>query len=325
MMPTFPPLPLKSRTAGFPQYGFKAGISGGPSCRPRVLHVVQFASALRAPRCLYHRILALSRGVRCAGAPPFKWLLPLYPRGPRSSPGYVVPVHHRLIDPMRPTHRHSATSPSSGLYALPSLCPLGPRRPASGSELSLTVLYRHVALRDPGESVGCIYPVPSPTTLAFDHLRRSRHFPASPPSDSRGVNVFGASLRLAFAYDLSICLPSCRSRLGLRLAHEDFYSRAFDGLVTRTVAGYSYRDNWASFPGGSFIRKNGSWLRCNVKAFLYLLAGEGVWGRGRHYGTGHIGINQDPSNPASDVTVAITYVKGPFRTELPAGNPNCSF
>jgi hypothetical protein len=43
------------------------------------------------------------------------------------------------------------------------------------------------------------------------------------------------------------------------------------------------------------------------------------------YGSGHIGINQDPSNPASDVTVAITYVKGPFRTELPAGNPNCSF
>ncbi len=31
MMPTFPPLPLKSRTAGFPQYGFKAGISDGPS------------------------------------------------------------------------------------------------------------------------------------------------------------------------------------------------------------------------------------------------------------------------------------------------------
>src|SRR5215469_11732855 len=62
-----------------------------------------------------------------------------YPRGPRSSPGYVVPVHHRLIDPMRPTHRHSTISPHGGLYALPSLCPLGPRRPASGSELSLTI------------------------------------------------------------------------------------------------------------------------------------------------------------------------------------------
>ena len=43
------------------------------------------------------------------------------------------------------------------------------------------------------------------------------------------------------------------------------------------------------------------------------------------YGSGHIGINQDSSNPASDVTVAITSVGGVFRTELPAGNPNCSF
>ena len=31
MMPTFPPSPLKFRRAGFPRYGFKAGLSGGPS------------------------------------------------------------------------------------------------------------------------------------------------------------------------------------------------------------------------------------------------------------------------------------------------------
>jgi hypothetical protein len=43
------------------------------------------------------------------------------------------------------------------------------------------------------------------------------------------------------------------------------------------------------------------------------------------FGSGHIGINQDPINSASDVTVAITSVGGVFRTELPAGNPNCSF
>jgi hypothetical protein len=43
------------------------------------------------------------------------------------------------------------------------------------------------------------------------------------------------------------------------------------------------------------------------------------------YGSGHIGINPDRNNSASDVTVAITYVGGPFRTELEAGNPNCSF
>ena len=39
MMPTFPSPPLKFRTAGFPQYGFKAGLSEGafpreaPNCR----------------------------------------------------------------------------------------------------------------------------------------------------------------------------------------------------------------------------------------------------------------------------------------------------
>ena len=44
------------------------------------------------------------------------------------------------------------------------------------------------------------------------------------------------------------------------------------------------------------------------------------------YGSGHIGINRDPMNLASDVTVAITSVGGAFRTELPANaNPNCNF
>jgi hypothetical protein len=47
---------------------------------------------------------------------------PLYPRGPRSGPGSVVPVHHHLSGPIRPTRRHSAISPLCGLYALPSLC-----------------------------------------------------------------------------------------------------------------------------------------------------------------------------------------------------------
>jgi hypothetical protein len=43
------------------------------------------------------------------------------------------------------------------------------------------------------------------------------------------------------------------------------------------------------------------------------------------YGSGHIGINQDRNNPASDVTVAITSVGGVFRSELPAPGPYCGF
>lgn len=42
-------------------------------------------------------------------------------RGLGPSNGARLPDHH-LIGPMRPTRRHSTTSPQSGLYALPSLC-----------------------------------------------------------------------------------------------------------------------------------------------------------------------------------------------------------
>ena len=138
-MPTFPPLSLKFRKAGFPRYGFKAGVSD--SAFPST------ASSSRRAVCIHPSCTSLpvpsyprsSRGTRCAGTPPFKRLLPLYPRGPRSGPGYSVPVHRHLIDPIRPTRQHTAISPQSGLYAMSSLCTLSlaPRRPPSGSVLSL--------------------------------------------------------------------------------------------------------------------------------------------------------------------------------------------
>src|SRR5215510_12832898 len=44
------------------------------------------------------------------------------PRGPRSGPSCAVSVHRHLVDPIRPTRRHSTISPHGGLYALSSLC-----------------------------------------------------------------------------------------------------------------------------------------------------------------------------------------------------------
>jgi hypothetical protein len=41
MMPPFPWSPLKFRKAGFPRYGFKAGMSDGPYRRLRVLRDVR--------------------------------------------------------------------------------------------------------------------------------------------------------------------------------------------------------------------------------------------------------------------------------------------
>ena len=85
MMPTFPSSPLKFRTAGFPQYGFKAGFQKAPSreWRPRVTPS-RFASFLRARR-LQHCILRTVSETLCAQPPPCERLH-------RSTPGVLTPV-----------------------------------------------------------------------------------------------------------------------------------------------------------------------------------------------------------------------------------------
>src|SRR5262245_12489217 len=75
MMPTSPRSPLSFRTAGFPRYGWKAGLSDGAfpihrptyACSRHALVGVWFASILRAPRHLSNGT-ALSRpsGLDCA-------------------------------------------------------------------------------------------------------------------------------------------------------------------------------------------------------------------------------------------------------------------
>jgi len=89
----------------------------------RSLHVARFASVLHAPRCI-HLIPVLYRGTLRAEASPFEQPLLLYPRGPRSETGSVVPLHLHLSGPIRPTRRHIPISPLRGLYEMPSLCTL---------------------------------------------------------------------------------------------------------------------------------------------------------------------------------------------------------
>jgi hypothetical protein len=188
MMPTFPSSPLKFRTASFPRYGFKAGYQQAPS-RERHPRVVpsRFASHLRARRCKRVFLRSVSEyAVRISTA--IQAAPPLYPRGPRSGPGSAVPVHHHLGGPIRPTRRHSAISLLAAYTPCPR-CAFPPRRPATGSVLSLPVLSQHVALYDSGESSGCIHPVPSPPTLAFVPLAQTRHSQYPHKSVSRGMSI----------------------------------------------------------------------------------------------------------------------------------------
>jgi hypothetical protein len=143
MMPTSPSSPLKFRTVGFPQYGFKASLSDR-ACPQRC--TVKLAPSMPVPQCgLRHpspasaaqrlpgsvsKLLRASTG-RCA-------------RGPASLPqGSLAPVRVMLsrsitayYDPIRQSRRHAATSQPCCLYAAPSLWG-APRRPTRPSLLSL--------------------------------------------------------------------------------------------------------------------------------------------------------------------------------------------
>ena len=122
--------------------------------------------------------------------------------------------------------------------------------------LSLLVPSRHVVLYDPGESVGCMHPVPSPTTLAFAYLENGLGTPNSPPSASGGPRFRGFTGSLPLRpVEL---LASLADPTGPSPADGDFYFRAFDGLVTLPAAGYDYGGNWAISTGGTLTRWNGS-------------------------------------------------------------------
>ena len=111
-----------------PYGGFSLSTASRPVCQTApsctMQQHAQFASVLRALRG-GTVISALSRSNPLGEAPPFQRPSSLYPRGPRSGTGYVVPHHPHLIGLIRPTCRHIETSPHGGLYPMPSLCHIG--------------------------------------------------------------------------------------------------------------------------------------------------------------------------------------------------------
>jgi hypothetical protein len=124
MMPTFPSPSLKFRTSGFPQYGFKASLSGR-ACPADI--TVKPAPGVPVPSTSLPRPFARFRnGVRpgaasrsarastdrCARGP-----CPSTPGVLGSGPGCVVPVHHRLLRP------HPPVSPARGDFTAQPLMP----------------------------------------------------------------------------------------------------------------------------------------------------------------------------------------------------------
>ena len=126
MMPTFPRSPLSFRTAGFPQYGWKAGFpSGAFPCRR-----LKPAPCMRRPTSSLHppfvRLVVTTVVPHCVG-PQTRSRTALEDHY-SSAPGALVQVRvivSRSVILSRPqpsAHGHTAISPHGGLYAMPSLC-----------------------------------------------------------------------------------------------------------------------------------------------------------------------------------------------------------
>jgi hypothetical protein len=122
-----------------------------------------------------------------------------------------------------------------------------PKRPPSGSGLSLPIPSRHAALSDPGEFDRCFSP---------EHRRR--HWP-SPWTKGLGTpdvpairfargTVFGATL-VRNCYGLSGCSPPSTDLTGLP-ANGGFYFQAFGGSVALPAAGYDYNSVWTPLLAG---------------------------------------------------------------------------
>jgi len=144
----------------------------------------------------------------------------LRPRGPRSGPGYSVPVRHHLLGPIRPTRGHIAISPHGGLYAVSSLC---------GSASATREWFRAFAARS---LLTCRPLRPRGVRTSSCPVHRCRHglrhsstgsaLPMFPQSVSRGAPIswllwfaFAAACQVARSPDSEI-VPMLEAAPGIR-------------------------------------------------------------------------------------------------------------
>src|SRR3954469_4860393 len=227
MMPTFPRSPLSFCTAGFPQYGWKAGLSGGAfPDRQRLkpapgIHLL--TPGLPSP-FVHLRVGAVAPVLRRAADRTMHRLggwVALRPRGPRSGPGYAVPVRRCLPAPSAPLagtsrlHRKAA-------YTRCLRCAGAPRRPASGSGLSLPFRPDMPSSLTPGSSSSHMSSVAMPTRPSPRSERLGT--PNTPAIRFTRGPPFEASLVRA-CYGLSGCSPPWTDLTGFRRPPGAFTSR----------------------------------------------------------------------------------------------------
>jgi hypothetical protein len=164
-----------------------------------------------------------------------------HPRGPRSGPGSVVPIHHHLIDLIRPARRHIATSPHRRLIcdAFAVRERLGDPRAVPG--FRWPPFFPDMPPCDHGEFDIDQFQAAT-STLAFAKGAAARHSQSSRNPFPAGGNFRGFH-GSHICYGLSVCSAPCTDLTGLP-ANGAFYIQAFNGSVALLVVGYDYSIDW---------------------------------------------------------------------------------
>ena len=178
---------------------------------------------------------------------------PLYPRGPRSGPGYVVPVHHCLIGPMRPAHGHVATSPHGELYATPLLCWLHASlgRPRVVPSFRIPFLLDLSPSYVPGESIDCLHPGFIDGVRLRPPLPRTRHSQLIHFNPLHVDPIFGASWFTHLVQPVEL-LASLADRTSLTVGLQRLLLPSFRSSrspfspsgITTVASGYFHRQDF---------------------------------------------------------------------------------
>jgi hypothetical protein len=253
MMPTFPSSSLKFRTAGFPQYGFKASVSG--ETFPSDVRIKPAPGMLVSP-------LGLSSSFVCFGDPKLRLIRvrgldPIAHRCSsdhrRSTPGVlarvpvVLSVPSSLIRP-HPPHSQAQNDFTAERFIRAAFAVrerLGDPRVVPGFR-SLFLLGMSSSKTPENPSV-LLCPTIHTEGSGLRPYGKGSAFSTIPTIRARGGSFSG----------LPVSLPLQPAKLLASLSDpRDVYIRASGGLVTLPAAGYDYSGGWATSTGGTFTHWN---------------------------------------------------------------------
>jgi len=212
MMPTFPSSPLKFRTAGFPQYGFKVGLSD--AAFPRAVQLPRRSVCSRPSLPRFDATFSRSEpGVFASETATMR-------RPTSPTPGVLAPVRvivSRSINAYRPHPPHSQARndfPARLVIRCVFAVPAGLSGPRVVPSFRSLFFLGMSPSETPESSSTLQHPAASSTTAAFTHPRRVRRF-RYPHNSVRVGNVFRGfvlmhDVSVRFRYDLPSCSPPCR-------------------------------------------------------------------------------------------------------------------